>query len=59
MGPTRVVVQPHIEVKVICECGKIYCTKCMERCPRCNGLHIVKKLEPNLEVRKYKYKKEG
>ena len=53
MSAQRLEVEPHVEDKVICECGKIYCTTCMTRCPRCYGLHFIKKLEPNLEVRKY------
>ncbi len=49
MSTQRSGVQPHIEAKVICVCGKIYCTTCLERCPSCYGLHFVKSLEPNLE----------
>ena len=40
MPVQRFGVQPHKEKIVTCECDKKYCLVCMERCPRCYGLHI-------------------
>jgi hypothetical protein len=50
MSVTKVGVQPHVEKIVDCVCTKKYCAVCMERCPRCYGIHI-KPVKPVIRLR--------